>query len=68
MVLLVVLTAGVGAVNASVAGVAVVTAYTVTVGMGWFGLPAEQVITDIDEATVQAQLFTVSDEGLEPEE
>jgi H+/Cl- antiporter ClcA len=68
MVLLVVLTAGVGAVNASVAGVAVVTAYTVTVGMGWFGLPAEQVITDIDEATVQAQLFTVSDEGLELEE
>jgi H+/Cl- antiporter ClcA len=68
MVLLVVLAAGVGGVNASVAGVAVVTAYTVTVGMGWFGLPAEQVITDIDEATMQAQLFTVSDEGLEPEE
>jgi H+/Cl- antiporter ClcA len=68
MVLLVGLTAGVGAVNASVAGVAVITAYTVTVGMGWFGLPSEHVVVDIDEATVQAQLFTVSDEVTAAEE
>ncbi len=67
MVLLVVLTAGAGPVNATVAGVAVVTAYTLTVGMGWFGLPADQAVIDIDEATVQAELFTVSDEGLETE-
>lgn len=65
MVLLVVLTAGVGAVNASIAGIAVVTAYTLTVGMGWFGLPSDQTVVDIDETTVQAELFTVSDDGLD---
>jgi H+/Cl- antiporter ClcA len=68
MVMLAALTVGVGAVNAAVAGIAVVTAYTLTIGLGWFGLPTEQVVVDLDEATVQAQLFTVSDEGLEPEE
>lgn len=68
MVLLAVLTVGVGAVNASIAGIAVVTAYTLTVGLGWFGLPSEHVVVDIEEATVQAQLFTVSEELLEPEE
>jgi H+/Cl- antiporter ClcA len=68
MVLLAVLTAGVGAVNAAAAGVAVVTAYTLTVGMGWFGLPSDQGVVDIDEHTVQAQLFTVSEDGLELEE
>jgi hypothetical protein len=67
MVLLAGLTVGTGAVNASVAGVAVVTAYTLTAGLGWFGLPTERAAVDIDEVTVQAQLFTVSDEGLEPE-
>jgi H+/Cl- antiporter ClcA len=64
MVLLAGLTVGTGAVNASVAGVAVLTAYTVTVGVGWFGLPGSNAVLDIDEATVQAELFTVSDEGV----
>jgi H+/Cl- antiporter ClcA len=68
MVLLAGLTVGTGAVNASVAGVAVVTAYTLTAGLGWFGLPTERAAVDIDEVTVQAQLFTVSEEGLEPQE
>ena len=67
MVLLAGLTVGTGAVNAAVAGVAVVTAYNLTAGMGWFGLPAANTTVDIDEATVQAEIFTVSEEGLDPE-
>lgn len=67
MVLLAALTVGTGAVNASVAGVAVITAFTLTSGLGWFGLPTDKAVVDIDEATVQTELFTVSEEGLEPE-
>ena len=64
MVLLAALTVGTGAVNTSVAGVAVLTAYTVTAGAGWFGLPGSNAVVDIDEATVQAELFTVGEEGV----
>lgn len=50
MVLLAALTVGTGAVNASLAGVAVLTAYTLTSGLGWFGIPGIGAIVDIDEA------------------
>ena len=62
--LLAALTVGTGAVNTSVAGVAVLTAYTLTAGVGWFGLPGANAVVDIDEVTVQTELFTVSEEGL----
>ncbi len=63
MVLLAGLTVGTGAVNASVAGVAVVTAYTVTSGLGWFGLPGVDTAVDHGEGTVQSELFTVAEDG-----
>lgn len=65
MVLLAGLTVGTGAVNASVAGVAVLTAYTLTAGLGWFGIPASTTVVDIDEVTVQHQLFN-GDQGTDP--
>lgn len=65
MVLLAGLTVGTSAVNASVAGVAVLTAYTLTAGLGWFGLPVSRTVVDIDEVTVQRELFA-GDEGADP--
>lgn len=59
MVFLAALTVGIGAVETAPAAVAVLTAYTVTSGLGWFGLPTEKAVVDIDEATVQAELFDV---------
>jgi hypothetical protein len=68
MVLLAALTVGTGAVNASVAGVTVLTAYTLTVGVGWFGLPASRAVVDIDDVSVQSEMFSVSEEGVVPDE
>ena len=65
MVLLAVLTVGLGAVETVPAAIAVSTAYIVTEGMGWFGLPTEITTVDIDEVDVQSQLFDVSAEPLE---
>ena len=66
MVLLAGLTVGTGAVNATVAGVAVITSYTLTAGVGWFGLPTDRAVVDIDEVTsTQTELFAVGDEGVE---
>lgn len=65
MVLLAGLTVGTGAVNASVAGVAVLTAYTLTSGLGWFGLPASKSVVDIDDVSVQTELLA-GDERADP--
>lgn len=62
MVFLAALTVGVGAVETAPAAVAVLTAYTLTSGLGWFGLPAERVVVDIDAATVQSELFEMGGE------
>jgi Na+/H+ antiporter NhaA len=66
MVLLAGLTVGTGAVNASVASVAVLTAYTLTAGLGWFGLPASKSVVDIDDTSVQTELLA-GDERADPE-
>lgn len=66
MVFLAALTVGVGAVETAPAAVAVLTAYTLNAGLGWFGLPTEQVVVDLDEATVQTELFELGD--AEPDE
>jgi H+/Cl- antiporter ClcA len=65
MILLAALTVGVGAVETAPAAVAVLTAYTLTAGLGWFGLPTEHAVVDIDEATVQSELFDVGGEVAE---
>jgi H+/Cl- antiporter ClcA len=62
MVLLASLTVGVGAVETVPAAVAVVTAYTLTAGLGWFGLPVEKTAVDIDEVTVQTELFEIGED------
>lgn len=62
MVLLAALTVGVGAVETVPAAVAVLTGYTATAGLGWFGLPAEKATVDIDEVTVREELFELGEE------
>ena len=46
-------------------GIAVLTAYTLTTGLGWFGLPTERVVVDIDDPSVQSELFDVTEAGTE---
>jgi H+/Cl- antiporter ClcA len=65
MMLLATLTVGIGAVETVPAGIAVLTAYTVTAGLGWFGLPTEQAVVDIDEVSVRSELFEVGEAGAE---
>ncbi len=65
MVFLAALTVGVGAVETAPAAVAVLTAYTLHSGLGWFGLPTDKAIVDIDEVSVQSELFEI---GAEVEE
>ena len=62
MVLLAALTVGVGAVETVPAAIAVLTAYTTTVGLGWFGLPVDKAVVDIDEVTVQSELFEIGED------
>ena len=57
MVFLAALTVGVGAVETAPAAVAVLTAYTLNSGLGWFGLPTEKAVVDIDEVSVRSELF-----------
>ena len=45
--------------------VAVLTAYTLTSGLGWFGLPTEKAVVDIDEVTVQTDFDLVTPLGLD---
>ena len=59
MIFLAALTVGVGAVETTPAGVAVLTAYTLNSGLGWFGLPMEKAVVDIDEVSVQSELFDI---------
>jgi H+/Cl- antiporter ClcA len=61
MLFLVALTVGLGAVEATPAGLAVLTAYTLNAGMGWFGLPAEKAKVDIDDPDVQTELFELGE-------
>lgn len=66
MILLAVLTVGIGAVETVPAAIAVITAYTLTVGMGWFGLPVEDVVVvDIDDVRVQSELFELGADPVE---
>lgn len=65
MIFLAALTVGVGAVETVPAGIAVLTAYTLTAGAGWFGLPVENAIVDIDEISVQSELFELGADPLE---
>jgi H+/Cl- antiporter ClcA len=65
MIFLAVLTIGIGAVDTVPAGIAVLTAYTLTTGLGWFGLPTERVVVDIDDPSVQSELFDVTEAGTE---
>ncbi len=62
MVFLAALTVGVGAVETAPAAVAVLTAYTLTSGLGWFGLPTDKAVVDIDEVSVQSELFEMGGE------
>ncbi|GMQ86353.1 MAG: hypothetical protein BMS9Abin07_1927 [Acidimicrobiia bacterium] len=62
MVFLAALTVGVGAVETAPAAVAVLTAYTLTSGLGWFGIPVDRTVVDIDEVSVQSELFDVGGE------
>jgi H+/Cl- antiporter ClcA len=57
MIFLAALTVGIGAVETVPAGIAVLTAYTLNSGVGWFGLPAERAVVDIDDIHVQTELF-----------
>jgi hypothetical protein len=57
MIFLAALTVGIGAVETVPAGIAVLTAYTLNSGMGWFGLPVEKAVVDIDDIHVQSELF-----------
>ena len=65
MVLLAVLTVGLGAVETVPAAIAVFTAYIATEGLGWFGLPIEITTVDIDDVDIQSQLFDVSAEPVD---
>ena len=62
MVFLAALTVGVGAVETAPAAVAVLTAYTLTSGLGWFGIPVDKTVVDIDEVSVQSELFEMGGE------
>jgi H+/Cl- antiporter ClcA len=62
MVILAALTVGVGAVETVPAAIAVVTSYTLNAGLGWFGLPTEKATVDIDEVTVQTELFEIGED------
>ena len=62
MIFLAALTVGIGAVETVPAGIAVLTAYTLNSGMGWFGLPAEKSVVDIDDIHVQTELFEMGAE------
>ncbi len=57
MIFLAALTVGIGAVETVPAGIAVLTAYTLNSGLGWFGLPVEKAVVDIDDIHVQSELF-----------
>jgi H+/Cl- antiporter ClcA len=65
MILLAVLTVGIGAVETVPAAIAVLTGYTLTVGMGWFGLPVDGAVVDIDDVKVQSELFELGAEPLD---
>ena len=65
MILLAALTVGIGAVETVPAAIAVLTAYTLTAGMGWFGLPSEKAVVDIDDISVQSELFELGADPLE---
>ena len=65
MMLLATLTVGIGAVETVPAGIAVLTAYTLTAGLGWFGLPTDQAVVDIDDTRVRTELFDVAEAGTE---
>ena len=65
MIMLAVLTVGIGAVETVPAAIAVITSYTLTVGVGWFGLPAEDSVVDIDEVRVQSELFELGADPLD---
>jgi H+/Cl- antiporter ClcA len=67
MILLAALTVGIGAVETVPAAVSVLTAYTLTVGIGWFGLPTEEVVIDIADVSVQSELFELGADPLEGE-
>ena len=56
---------GIGAVETVPAGIAVLTAYTLTAGLGWFGLPTDQAVVDIDDTRVRTELFDVAEAGTE---
>lgn len=63
MVMLAALTVGVGAVETVPAAIAVVTAYTLNAGLGWFGLPTERATVDIDEVDLQTEVFEIGEDG-----
>jgi H+/Cl- antiporter ClcA len=63
MMFLAALTVGIGAVETLPAAIGVLTAYLLTSGLGWFGLPVDKTIVDIDEVNVQTELFDV---GVDP--
>jgi len=65
MIFLAALTIGIGAVDTVPAGIAVLTAYTLTAGLGWFGLPTERAVVDIDDISVQSELFEVAEVATE---
>jgi H+/Cl- antiporter ClcA len=65
MILLAALTVGIGAVETVPAAIAVLTAYTLTAGMGWFGLPTEKAVVDIEDIGVQSELFELGADPLE---
>jgi H+/Cl- antiporter ClcA len=65
MILLAVLTVGIGAVETVPAAIAVLTAYTLTAGLGWFGLPTDKAVVDIDDISVQSELFELGADPLE---
>ncbi|MCL1587628.1 MAG: chloride channel protein [Actinomycetia bacterium] len=65
MILLAVLTVGIGAVETVPAAIAVLTGYTLTAGMGWFGLPVDGAVVDIDDIMVQSELFELGADPLE---
>ena len=57
MIFLAALTVGIGAVETVPAAIGVLTAYLLTSGLGWFGLPVDNAVVDIDDAHVQTELF-----------
>jgi H+/Cl- antiporter ClcA len=63
MLLLAVLTVGVGAADAAPAGLAVITAYVMTAGLGLFGISAGTSVEAAEDATVtfRSQLFGTRD-------